>query len=382
MLHSAEKLFQSNKVLTIWLTANQDESLVGSLLQELRELRPLGHQAKKILSEIIKNATFSGGTAGTGVRGKLNPGATSAGSKVVRKALTETTKAIIGQEFAGIAIFVDEIQSADEVSLRAIAHAWQEPGRYPDAPPIGFFGAGLPGSQDYITETVTFSERFDFRTLPLLPEGGVLAALVDPPSDLGVTWDADALAEAVELSEQYPYKVQLVGDEIWRAAGFPARVSRLTLKDLTLARPEVERQMRVLFSARWRSASPKQQQLMIAMAEFGGSDVKRDAIAKFLSVSTNSLSVPRDRLIRNGLIAATDHGHLSLTVPGFADFVQNTASQSVALSRTVKKLAFTLDHRHGRRRRRSHRNAPRAAGLKQGVPAASRCVMLHNSKIV
>jgi hypothetical protein len=62
--------------------------------------------------------------------------------------------------------------------------------------------------------------------------------------------------------------------------------------------PVVERKMRVLFASRWRSASTKQRELMVAIAELGGVRVRRDDIAKKLGVVTTANSVPRDRLLQ------------------------------------------------------------------------------------
>lgn len=79
--------------------------------------------------------------------------------------------------------------------------------------------------------------------------------------------------------------------------------------------------METLFRSRWRSASPKQRELLSAIAELGGRDVKREDIAARLGVTTQSLSMARDGLLRRGIIDANRHGRVSFTVPGFTEWL-------------------------------------------------------------
>jgi len=226
----------------------------------------------------------------------------------------------------GLVILIDEIQSADPQSLRALAHAWQELSESEASPPAGIFAVGLPGSQKYINKAVTFSERFDFIALPDLTDSAAAAALTEPALAQGVDWDQEALRKAVAEAQGYPYKVQLIGEATWVTAGYPESGSVITGAHVIAGLPEIQRQMRSLFASRWRSATPKQQELIAAMAKLGGSKVRREQIAELLQVKTDALSVPRDRLLRAGVIEATDHGLLSFTVPGFTEYVNQVAA--------------------------------------------------------
>jgi hypothetical protein len=108
------------------------------------------------------------------------------------------------------------LQSADPVSLRTIAHAWQELASEPTPPAAGLFAVGLPGTQEQINRAVTFSERYAFMPLPNLEPAGVADALISAAEAQGVNWEVPALNFAVEQANGYPYKVQLIGDETWR----------------------------------------------------------------------------------------------------------------------------------------------------------------------
>jgi hypothetical protein len=62
---------------------------------------------------------------------------------------------------------------------------------------------------------------------------------------------------------------------------------------------QVESSMENLFRARWRSASPKQQEFLAAMARHGGSDVRREQIAEALHADTRAISMVLSTLVEN-----------------------------------------------------------------------------------
>jgi len=321
LLRSAQRIFRANRIHTIWVTANEDENLLATILSEMHDALPVAHRGKAIARDAIESLTVSVGTSGTGVKAAVKPIAHASKTKIFKKAFTSSVNALVEHGEKGLVILIDEIQSADPQSIRALAHAWQELSESDDSLPAGVFAVGLPGSQEYINKAVTFSERFDFVPLPDLDDAGAAAALVDPAANLEVTWQPQALEKAVRAAQGYPYKLQLIGDATWQAASFPGPGTELTEQHLEKGSGEVDRQMRSLFASRWRAATRKQQELLAAIAKLGGKNVRREAIAELLGVDSGALSVPRDRLLRAGVIEATDHGLLSFTVPGFTEYV-------------------------------------------------------------
>ena len=81
--------------------------------------------------------------------------------------------------------------------------------------------------------------------------------------------------------------------------------------------------MDALFRARWANATPGERDFMAAMASIGDEAVRRTDIAGVLGVSSESLSVPRARLIDKGFLQAGGRGTLEFTIPGFAQFVRD-----------------------------------------------------------
>ncbi len=318
LLREGERVFQRHGSATVWVTVNEDEPLLPTVIAELTSLLPVAKRNARELVDAIDSVTLSLGAGPAKASVTVKPAAaaaTSAGKAFIRVLKT------VSKSVQGVSILIDEVQSADKPSLRALANAWQELQSDPEQPAAGLFMAGLPGSVDHIISAATFAERFDFQPLLGIDTQGSTEALLRPAQDLKVTWAEDALTRAVTGSSGYPHKVQLMGEAAWEAAGDPGEGGRITLEHVDAAVPVVDRKMRAMFTARWRSASAKQRELMIAMAELGGEDVKREELASRLASTTTAISVPRDRLLQKGLIDAHRHGRLSFTLPGFTEYV-------------------------------------------------------------
>lgn len=319
LLREAERIFTRQGAATVFVTANEDENLLGTIAAELQALLPAAQRRAAEIVELVESVSFSVGAGPVRTSVTVRPGAAASAS--AGKTFKRLLKKVTEQLGRGVVVLVDEVQSADKPSLRAIAQGWQELASDDDPPAAGMFFVGLPGSVDHIVSAATFAERFSFQPLLGIDEAGSAEALVLPAQALGVTWEPEALRLAVSSTNGYPYKVQLMGEAAWEAAGEPDPQQRLTVENVNAALPSVDKQMRTLFTARWRSASVKQRELMVAIAELGGVDVKREDIARRLGVDTKVISVPREKLLQKGLIDANRHGYVSFTLPGFTEYV-------------------------------------------------------------
>ena len=321
LLRGAQREFQAARIRTVWVTANEHENLLTTLLAEMTQLLPRASRTRKSVTEAAESVTAAFGVPGANVKATFKVAAPPAGAKVFGAAVLATVAELHNQGERGLVFLLDEMQAADRPSLKAVSYAWQEL-QAPDArPAAGFFAVGLPGSQEHVNKAATSNERWDFRELPDLEDGGAAAALAEPARQLGVDWEHSALARAVAEAQRYPYKVQLIGDAVWSAAGYPS--AGMTLKEvhLDVALVDVARQMRSLHASRWRAASRQQKDALFAIARLGGTKVRREEVANLLGTTSRGLSTVRDRLLRAGTIMASDHGLISFTVPGFTEYV-------------------------------------------------------------
>lgn len=330
LLREGERIFSSQHIRSVWITADRNESLLHSLLSELAKQVGIAGKVQQAARKRIQEISIEVGVPAVGhvaATMKSGPSQTAvASAKKLIEALGFVLKAAESDGDSGLVILIDEIQEADEASLRTISYAWQEMASSTVQPRAALFAVGLPGASAHINKAVSFSERFDFEPLPGLDDGGVSEALIEPARSQGVTWAKDALHMAVAEAEGYPYKVQLIGDSAWRAGSDrvggdglePGHV--ITRQDLLDSRDRVDKQMDALFRARWSNASPKQREMLIAIAELGGENVKRSDLADKMKRATQAISVPRQRILDKGIVDANKHGHLSFTIPGFSEF--------------------------------------------------------------
>lgn len=84
-------------------------------------------------------------------------------------------------------LFVDELQAADEGSLRTIAYAWQELQSATAPVPAALLAAGLSHTADVVTHAVTHAERFQYRPMGSLEPHEAREALTAPTSAFGVS---------------------------------------------------------------------------------------------------------------------------------------------------------------------------------------------------
>lgn len=65
----------------------------------------------------------------------------------------------------GLVLLIDELQAADQDSMRTIAYAWQELQASDGPVPAALLAAGLSHTPDVVTRAVTHAERFHYRPM-------------------------------------------------------------------------------------------------------------------------------------------------------------------------------------------------------------------------
>ena len=221
----------------------------------------------------------------------------------------------------GALLLVDEMQDVPDVELRALNTAVHEMGQGADPLPVVVVGAGLPSLPEVLAKATSYAERlYEYVSIGALDEASAHAALTVPADALGVRWEPDALSRIDTFSHGYPYLIQTGGKYAW---DYAAR-SPITAEDadagLIQARREVDAG---LYRARWQRATPLQRQIMRAMADLSAEEpTSMAAVADQLGRERNELSVPRDQLIKKGLVYAPDRGLIAFTVPGMAEYAR------------------------------------------------------------
>jgi hypothetical protein len=221
----------------------------------------------------------------------------------------------------GTLLLIDEMQDVPDVELRALNSAVHEMGQGANPLPVVVIGAGLPSLPEVLSKATSYAERlYEYVSIGALDRASAHEALTVPATALDVAWEPAALACIDTFSGGYPYLIQTGGKYAWDYAA----TSPITAEDaeagLVQARREVDAG---LYRARWQRATPLQRQIMRAMADLSDdAPIAMAQVAEVLGRERNELSVPRDQLIKKGLVYAPNRGLIAFTVPGMADYAR------------------------------------------------------------
>jgi hypothetical protein len=221
----------------------------------------------------------------------------------------------------GALVLIDEMQDATTAELKAINAAAHDTGQGAEPLPVIVVGAGLPSLPEVLSRATSYAERlYQYVAIGPLEKPAADAAIVRPSAVFDVQWSGTALAAVRTFSAGYPYFLQTAGKYVWDYAV----ASPITRADadagLTWARREIDDG---LYRARWQRGTPAQRQVMRAMADItDDSPVATAAVAQAIGRPRQELSVPRDQLIKKGLVYAPERGLVAFTVPGMAEYVR------------------------------------------------------------
>lgn len=332
LLRYMEKDARSENFSAVLITAG-DGSFLDLLLESLEGLgNSWTDTVRSKVRKLAESVQLSlGPVSVSGAAHASDPHRSASTGKALQDLVIEVTKQLTKRNSHGLCIFIDEIQEADAAGLRALTYAWQNlQAENPDLPAM-VVAAGLGHSQDVITDAVSFSERFAFRSLARLGDDAERTALTQPAEGNGVRWEPEALESAMKYAAGYPYFLQVIGDEVWTAAGFPDAGATLTNADLEDALEAFHEDQEVFFRARWKKATRVEAELITAMAQLGVPVVKRAAVAEKMGRKTTDISMVRSSLIDKGIIQAPKGGYLEFTVPGFGDFIRHEIGDADSL---------------------------------------------------
>lgn len=255
----------------------------------------------------------------------LAPARGRADSGVIQADLADLADALglaARDDSTGIVVLIDEMQALDATEMSAICRSCHRAGQR--GLPWYVVGAGLPNLAAKLAEAESYAERlFEYRVIDRLDHPDAVRALRGPAANQHVQWD-DTAVEFVEAEAGgYPYFLQQFGKTTWDVAA----AAPITFDDAVLGVAEGHRALDSgFFNARWKRATPAERQFLRAMAADEGRPSRTGDVADRLGKVTTSLGPARAQLIAKGIVYSPDHGMLSYTVPGMADYVRRRES--------------------------------------------------------
>lgn len=228
----------------------------------------------------------------------------------------------------GVLFLLDEVQFLAKSDFEALIAGLHRVSR--KNLPIAVVGAGLPMLPKLAGEAKSYSERlFSFPRIGTLSEQAAIKAITEPPAQLKVNIDDEAVDAIRELSGDYPYFVQQYGAAAWNAA--PDGAERITKDDVLRGSADAQNELdRDFFQGRMERTTPSERRYIHAMAKLGDGMVKSGQVSKAAGYSsTQDTGTVRDGLIKKGLIYMPRHSYVEFTVPHFAAYVRRAVEVDV-----------------------------------------------------
>lgn len=219
----------------------------------------------------------------------------------------------------GLIVAIDELHAGQVGELAVLLNAIQNLHHDSANNALAVLGAGIPAVRGLLPSAATFGERSRWREVAPLDEPALRELLTAPAAEMKVSWHPDAVRAVLDASEQYPHFVHILGEGAWLAAR-PSPGGQITPAHATSGIERGRAEINDLYAARWASATPAQQAVLVAIAELAGDGaVERVRVERHLS--GRDISKTRAALMDKNAIDIPDHGLMQFTLPGFARFV-------------------------------------------------------------
>ncbi|BBB90710.1 MAG TPA: ATP-binding protein [Methylomusa anaerophila] len=217
-----------------------------------------------------------------------------------------------------VCLFIDEIQylKDDEFeALIAAIHRVNQKGL-----PVTLFSAGLPKVAKIAGDIKSYAERLvSFISIDSLEPEAAKLALTEPAKKLGVTYTDEAIDKIITITDGYPYFLQEYGKQVWAFI----KDNKIDITSVEAAYPIFEKSLDdSFFKVRYDRATPKEKEVMIAMAECGALPCTMAQIASRMQTSVQSISPVRGQLIYKGFIYSARYGEVDFTVPQFKQYLK------------------------------------------------------------
>jgi len=279
-------------------------------------------QAVKRAMGILKSFTYTL-PDGMSISLSVDPVVGSADSGVLSEDTTDLLTAVgeaVKDRETGLLLAIDEVQYLTAEELAALISAIHRTVQL--SLPVVLVGAGLPQLPGLAGSAKSYAERlFDFPHIGPLAGTDAQAALELPAQAQDVAFSAEALAELLDCTQGYPYFLQEWGYHVWNVAP----KSPITLEDVRLAAPDVQRQLdENFFLVRMDRLTPAERRYLAAMAALGEGPHRSGDVAARLGVKVESVAPRRSALIQKGMVFSPAHGDTAFTVPLFDEFLRRT----------------------------------------------------------
>lgn len=229
----------------------------------------------------------------------------------------------------GLLITVDEVHRNSSEDMRQLTTIIQHAVR--ENREVAFVGAGLAAAvKDLLNDdVVTFLRRASRVMLDAVPDHSVRTALVEPARDAGVPFEREAVEAAIGSTRGYPFLLQLVGSQAFRAAVRDGAKS-IDVGHVDKAAAEAIAIMGThIHEPALSGLSEMDLKYLVAMAVDEQTSGTGE-VARRLGVSADYAGQYRRRLIEAGLIVAPARGKVEFALPFLREHLLDRGAQEDA----------------------------------------------------
>ncbi|GAA1487816.1 ATP-binding protein [Brachybacterium sacelli] len=246
------------------------------------------------------------------------------------------------QDGGGLLITLDELQSVDRDQLHAITQHVQD--LIGSGHAVAFLAAGVRPGVDALLdhERTTFLRRAHRIEVGSVDVGTAAEAIRMTIADTAKTITPEAAVLAGEISQGYPYLIQLIGSKAWQNSG---DADTIEIEDVRGGREAVVAAMiKNVHGPALRGLSARKREYLLAMLVDEGPSNVGD-IAQRMGIDPRNQSTYRERLLEDELIRSAGRGLVEFALPYLGDALLHEQREGAA---TEPGTGLTRSHR-GRR---------------------------------
>lgn len=219
---------------------------------------------------------------------------------------------LLTEQGGGLLVGLDEVQSADRDQLHEVAQHMQDLTRHDRA--TGFVAAGIRSGVDELLAhpRTTFLRRAHKVEVGSVDVGTAAEVIRMTVADTGKTITPAAAVRAGEISQGYPYLIQVIGAQAWQRSG---EAETIEIEDVEgAAEPTIDAMIHNVHGPALRDLSGRKSEYLYAMLEDEGPSQVAD-IAERMQLNASNQNVHRSRLIHDELLRPAGRGMVEYAMP-------------------------------------------------------------------
>lgn len=284
------------------------DELRGTAIAQLREQDPDAETSR------LTSARVSGTGASREVRQRYE------GEHDPLTTVLERLAELTDQDGGGLLITLDELQSVDRDQLHAVTQHVQD--LIGSGHAVAFIAAGVRPGVDALLdhERTTFLRRAHRIEVSSVDVGTAAEAIRMTIADTAKTITPEAAVLAGQISQGYPYLIQLIGSKAWQNSG---DADTIEIEDVRGGREAVVAAMiKNVHRPALRGLSARKREYLHAMLLDEGPSSVGD-IAERMSIDPRNQSTYRERLIEEELIRPAGRGFVEFSLPYLGDALRH-----------------------------------------------------------